>query len=83
MTNQEISKDTMHKWHPCGTICSGKNSGLFWGVLFIVVGLYWLGKAAGWIPAEIKMFWPIVFIGAGLWFVISSLVHKKTYHSNE
>ena len=70
------------KGHHCHTMCGEKNSGLFWGVLFIVIGLYWFGKIAGWFPAEIKMFWPIVFVLTGSWFVVSSL-KKKRHHQNE
>jgi hypothetical protein len=83
MTKNEVSNESMNKWHHCAAMCGGRNSGLFWGVLFIVVGLYWLGKAAGWIPAEIQMFWPVVFIMAGIWFVAGSLTRKRGHHSNE
>jgi hypothetical protein len=83
MIKNEISNESMSKWHHCGAMCGGRNSGLFWGVLFIVVGLYWFGKAAGLIPAEIQFFWPIVFVGAGVWFVVASLTNKKRHHSSE
>ena len=71
------------KGHHCYTMCGGRNSGLFWGVLFIVIGLYWFGKIAGWFPPEIKLFWPIVFVLTGSWFVVSSLKNKKRHHQNE
>jgi hypothetical protein len=73
MTKDEISNEPTRKWHPCGSMCRTKNSGIFWGVFFIVVGLYWFGKIAGWFPPEIKMFWPIVLVLTGTWFVAAAL----------
>ncbi len=73
MTKDEISNDSTHKRFHCASMCRTKNSGIFWGVLFIIVGFYWLGKIAGWFPPEIKMFWPIVLVFTGTWFVVSSL----------
>ncbi len=82
MKDENINKKTT-KWHPCGTMCGGRNSGIFWGVLFIVVGLYWLGKVAGWFPPEMHLFWPLMFVLAGSWFVIGSLKNRGSHHQNE
>jgi hypothetical protein len=44
---------------------------LFWPVVLIVVGLYFLLHNLGlldWLRAEI--FWPIVLIGLGVWLIL-------------
>ncbi len=83
MMDNQNSNGSINKWHHCGAMCGGRNSGLFWGVLFIVVGLYWFGKAAGWFPPEIQMFWPLVFVLAGTWFVVAALTNKRRHHQNK
>jgi len=77
MIKNENSNESIGKEHHCGAMCGGRNSGLFLGVLFIVVGLYWFGKIAGWFPPEIKMFWPLVFILTGTWFIVATLTKKR------
>lgn len=83
MIKNENSNESTNKKHHFGTMCGGRNSGIFGGILFIVVGLYWLGKAAGWFPPEIHLFWPFIFVLSGTWFVIASLRNKRRHHQNE
>lgn len=83
MIKNENSKESIGRWHPCGAMCGGRTSGMFWGVLLIVFGLYWMGKIAGWFPTEIHMFWPIVFVLTGIWFIFAALTNKKDHHQKE
>jgi len=83
MTENQNSNGSMSKGQHCGAMRGGRNSGLFWGVLFIVVGFYWFGKIAGWIPPEIQMIWPLVFVLAGTWFVVAALTNKKRHRQNK
>jgi fatty acid desaturase len=83
MIKNENSSESTNKRHCCGTMCGGRNSGIFWGILLIVVGLYWFGKAAGWFPPEIQLFWPLVFVLTGTWFVVASLKNKRRHHQTE
>ena len=83
MMENQNSNGSISKGHHCGAMCGGRNSGLFWGVLFIVVGLYWFGKVAGWLPPEIQLFWPLVFVLAGTWFVVAALTNKRRHRQNK
>ncbi|MHB8137846.1 MAG: LiaI-LiaF-like domain-containing protein [Smithellaceae bacterium] len=84
MTENQILNGSMSKGHHCGAMCGGRNSGLFWGVLFIVVGLYWFGKVAGWFPAEMtEMFWPLVFVLTGTGFVVAALTNRRRHRQNK
>jgi len=65
-------------------MCGGRSSGAFWGIVFIVVGLFWLGKEVNWFSSEIMtLFWPFLFILAGTWFIAAALKNKKDHHQNE
>jgi hypothetical protein len=77
MIKNENLNESISKWHQCGAMCGGKSSGIFWGVLFIVVGIYWIGKIAGLFPPEIHMFWPLVLVLMGIWFIVAALKIKK------
>lgn len=46
-----------------------KHKGLVFGILLILVGVVWLSKEFGWIPADVPI-WPIVLIVIGLLIVI-------------
>jgi len=71
--NESISE--RHHWH---WMCGGRNSGIFWGVLFIVVGLFWLGKRANWFPSElITMFWPLVLVIIGIWIIGAAAIKRR------
>ena len=79
MTRDENSNGSMSRWHHyCGWMCGGRHSGIFWGILFIVVGLFWFGKKANWFSPElITMFWPVVLIVIGIWIVGAVLIKKS------
>ena len=79
MTRNENSNGSMSRWHHyCGWMRGGRHCGIFWGILFIVVGLFWLGKKADWFSLEqIAMFWPIVLIIIGVWVIVGTLLRRK------
>jgi len=39
---------------------------MFWGILFLIVGFAMLLQTIGLIPANLELFWPIVFIALGI-----------------
>jgi hypothetical protein len=81
MQENHNSGETMSKRSPCYGMCGGKSSRVFWGIVFIVVGLFWLGKEATWFSPELmKLFWPLVFVLAGTWFIAAALINKKAPH---
>jgi LiaI-LiaF-like transmembrane region len=41
---------------------------LFWPILLIIVGTYFLLHNLGWIRDDI--FWPLVLIGIGVWLIL-------------
>ena len=54
--------------------CCG--SGVNFGLIIILIGLYMLAKDMGWIQTNIG-FWTIVFLVVGLSFVLGSLRKRK------
>jgi hypothetical protein len=81
MTENNNSSESKGKRAHCYDICrGGRSSSAFWGIFFIIVGLFWLGKEANWFSSEImKLFWPFLFILAGTWFLASALKHKRAH----
>ena len=65
------SKNWTGNWH-----WSGRGKLSMAGVLLIVIGLYYFGKAVGWFDPTLP-FWPIILIAIGLVFVVNSLRPKK------
>jgi hypothetical protein len=62
-------------------MCGGRNTRVFLGMFFIVVGLFWFGKEANWFSSEfITLFWPLAFVLAGTWFIATALTNKRAYH---
>jgi len=45
--------------------------GVFWGLLFILVGLVWLGKSVGWFDLDIPLL-PSALIVVGLLIIYNS-----------
>jgi hypothetical protein len=41
---------------------------LFWPIVLIVVGVYFLLRNLGWVRDDI--FWPLVLIAIGLWLIL-------------
>jgi hypothetical protein len=78
MTGENNSGEAIAKRSHCFGMCGGRHSRVFCGIFFIIVGLFWLGKEANLLSSEvIGMFWPLVFIGAGIWFVAAALINKE------
>jgi hypothetical protein len=58
-------------------MCGGRSSRIFCGIFFIVIGLFWFGKEANLLPSElITMFWPLMLIFAGIWFITAALRNR-------
>ena len=84
MTGNHNSSESMSKKSHCYGMCGGRGSSVFCGIFFIVVGLFWFGKEANLLPSElITLFWPIVFVLAGSWFIAAALINKRDHHKNE
>lgn len=51
---------------------------MFWGIIFLTLGLLGLGQQFGYIATNLDLFWPVTFIAIGL----SILFGKKgrKYH---
>ena len=45
---------------------------MFWGFLFIAIGIGWILQYMGYLPKDMDFFWPIVFIALGV-----SIILKK------
>ena len=56
-------KENNSVWWCC---CKG---GLFWGILFLVLGLWFLAKNLDYIPFDFSI-WPIILIILGIWMII-------------
>jgi len=39
---------------------------MFWGILFITIGVGWILQYYGIIPGDFDFFWPVIFIVLGL-----------------
>lgn len=63
-----------HARHWCGT---GRNSGIFWGVVLTIIGVLWLGKKTGLIPLDMDLFWPSVLVIAGVWTLAGALLRRR------
>lgn len=46
--------------------CQGH--GLFWGLLILALGLWFLAKELGWISLNISI-WPVILIILGIWLI--------------
>jgi hypothetical protein len=81
MTGNHNSNESMSKRHHWYWMCGGRSSRIFWGIFFIVVGLFWYGKKANWFPSElITMFWPFVLVIIGVWIIGAALIKKGNRH---
>lgn len=60
----------------CYGMCGGR-SRIFCGMFFIIIGLFWFGKEANLWPSEfMTLFWPLIFILAGIWFITAALRNR-------
>lgn len=39
---------------------------MFWGIIFLTIGIIALLQQFGYLPSDLDLFWPIIFIGLGL-----------------
>jgi len=46
MTENHNSSESMSKRSHCYGMCRGRSNRVFWGIFFIAVGFFWLGKEA-------------------------------------
>ena len=80
MTENQNSNEHIRKGHCRPSICGRRDNGFFWGMFFILGGLFWLGIKANWFPVElIEMFWPGVLIVIGTWIIVSVLIRKSNH----
>ncbi|MCX5849956.1 MAG: DUF5668 domain-containing protein [Deltaproteobacteria bacterium] len=81
MQGNNNASESMSKRSHCYGMCGGSGSRIFCGIFFIVVGLFWLGKEANLFSSEVMtLFWPLVFILAGSWFIAAALINKENHH---
>jgi hypothetical protein len=81
MMETHNSGESISKRSYCYGMCRGRRSRIFCGIFFILVGLFWFGKAANLLPPElITLFWPLVFVLAGIWFIALALINKGDHH---
>lgn len=50
----------------------------FWGIVFIVLGFYWLAKSLGWMEHIDLPLFPLALIVLGVFFVIRSQTHEHS-----
>jgi len=84
MTEIENSKESICKRSCWQGMCGRRDRGIFWGIFFMVGGLFWLGKKANWFPSEwLEMFWPGVLIFIGVWIIAAALMRKDDHRLKE
>jgi hypothetical protein len=45
---------------------------MFWGFVFLATGVGWMLRDLGYLPKEMDIFWPILFVAIGLSIIFSS-----------
>ena len=50
---------------------------MFWGFIFLLIGAGWILKDLGYLPANMDIFWPILFIALGLAIIFGR--RRKNY----
>jgi hypothetical protein len=74
--NHDSSENISEKSHRY-RMCGGR-SRIFCGTFLIAVGLFWIGKEAHLLPPELlTLFWPLVLVIAGIWFIAASVINKR------
>ncbi len=51
-------------------------SGRFWGIFWIVAGVWILALNLGWVPWGLRDLWPIILVGAGILLIVQSLTPR-------
>ena len=87
MSIKETDRES-RSFNPCGTwyrSWSRRRSRrlLFFGIIFTILGTYWLGRIYGFIQIDYtisRSIFPILLIAFGIWFLIASVLKKnKSY----
>jgi hypothetical protein len=58
-----------------------KNRKLYFGILFIIIGLLWFAQNAGLFPSN--FFGPLVMVMVGIWFIVIYFVNRTVNSYNE
>jgi apolipoprotein N-acyltransferase len=56
------------------TEITSKTGGIFWGIVFLIIGLVWLLAALDVITADLNLVLPLVVILAGVYLLVSKLM---------
>lgn len=56
------------------TEITSKTGGIFWGIVFLIIGLVWLLAALEVITADLNLVLPLVVILAGVYLLVSKLM---------
>jgi apolipoprotein N-acyltransferase len=56
------------------TEITSKSGGIFWGIVFLVIGLIWLLAALEVITADLNIVLPLVVILAGVYLLVTKMM---------
>jgi len=80
------TKEIMERFFPC---CNRQrlhrnrsNRGIRFGILVILIGLFWYGIKVNWFPVQwinSSVFAPIVLMFVGAWVLVGSILRKRSY----
>jgi apolipoprotein N-acyltransferase len=76
MTENTEAKKSIHARHELPWCASGRNSGIFWGILLVTIGLIWIGKKTGFIPMDMALFCPSIMVMIGVWILAGALIRR-------
>ncbi len=51
-----------------------RHDSLFWGLVLIAVGVFWMGRNLGWFWWHVPL-WPVLLIALGLYLLLRSAQH--------
>lgn len=51
-----------------------KGTGIFWGFVLIILGVFMFAVYVGWIGLRLELVFSLLIVVAGLWLVVSKLV---------
>ncbi len=51
-----------------------KGTGIFWGLVLIILGMFMFAVYMEWILFELELVFALLIVVAGLWLVVSKLV---------
>ncbi len=56
------------------TEITSKTGGIFWGIVFLIIGLVWLLAALDVITADLNIVLPLVVILAGVYLLVTKMM---------